>query len=83
MLLSDSQSEVTIISSDCDIKSLPHCKRRLFYLRQVTKENEIKVDFITTDNMVADEGTKNLDSTGVDRINKLLMVSVADKINRL
>ena len=78
MLLSDSQSAVTIINSDRDIKSLRHCKRRLFYFRQVTKENEIKVEFITSDNMVADGGTKNLDSTGVDIINKLLMVSVAD-----
>ena len=40
-LLSDSQSLVSIVNKERDVKSLRHCKRRLFYLRQVTIENEI------------------------------------------
>ena len=76
MLFSDSQSGVAIVNTERDVKSLRHCKRRLFYLRQMTKENEIKMEFITNEDMVADGGMKNLDATEIEKINKYMMVKV-------
>ena len=75
-LFSDSQSALNIVNSERDVKSLRHCKRRLFYLRQVTKEKEIKMEFITNADMIADGETKNLDATEMEKINKYIMVKV-------
>ena len=75
-LLSDSQSAVSVVNTERDMKSLRHCKRRLFYVRQVMKENEIKVEFITNEDFIADGGTKNLDGTEINKINKYIMVKI-------
>ena len=75
-LLSDSQSAVTIVNSERDVKSLRHCKRRLFYLRQVTKEKENKMEFIMNTDMIADGGKDNLDGKQIETINRYLMVKV-------
>ena len=62
------QRTVSIVNTERYIKSLRHCKSQLFYLRQITKENEIEVEFITNEDMVAEGGTKSLDGTEIERI---------------
>ena len=74
--LCDSSSAVTIINSEKDVKSLRHCKRRLMYSRQVTKEKEQCTVFISNEYMMADIGTKNLDAEPIQRISKFIMSEV-------
>ena len=67
----------TIVNSERDVKSLRHCKRRLFYLRQLKREQEIKFEYLSNNYMLADGGTKNLDGAEVDEIRKVIMVKVS------
>ena len=77
LLLTDSKSAETIVNSEKDVKSLRHCKRRLFYLRQLKREQEIKFEYLSNNYMLADGGTKNLDGAEVDEIRKVIMVKVS------
>ena len=76
LMLSDSQSAVTITNSDRDVKSLRHCKRRLMYMRQLRKEKELRFEHVSNEYMLADGGTKNLDAVAVKRLNNILMTKV-------
>ena len=73
LMLCDSKSAVTIANSDKDIKSLRHCKRRLLFMRQLRIEEEQRYQHISNTYMLADGGTKNLDATDVQEINKYIL----------
>lgn len=76
VMLCDNNSAVTVVNSDKDYKSQRHCKRRLMYMRQVRKENEMLAVFLKNENMFADIGTKNLDVPSMQPITNTIMVEV-------
>ena len=78
LMLCDNSSAVTIANTDKDVKSMRHCKRRLFYMRQLRKEKELMYQYLDNQFMVADIGTKNLDTTTLQPLIKVIMHSIDD-----
>ena len=58
LMLCDNNSAVIMANTEKDIKSMRHCKRRLFYMRQLRREKEWRYRYIDNQFMVADIGTK-------------------------
>ena len=77
LMLCDSASAVTLANSERDVKSLRHCKRRLFCMRQLRRSLELRYEHIDNTYMIADIGTKNLDSTALQPLCKVLLTKVA------
>ena len=73
---SASTSAIAIVNLDKYICSLHHCKRRLLFMRQLRIEGEQEYKHIRKEYMVADGGTKNLDSDSIQKLNSILLTGV-------
>ena len=78
LMLCDNNSAVIIANSEKDVKSLRHCKRRLFYMKQLRREKETSYEFIPGESMVADLGTKNLDVPILQPLINMVMTKIDD-----
>ena len=70
--------QTPIVNLDKDIKNLRHCKRRLLFMRQLRVEGEQQFKHIRKEYMLADGGTKNLDSISAQELNKFLLTNVSE-----
>ena len=76
MILCDNNGVVIIANKNRDVKSMMHCKRRLFYIQQLRQDKEVMYKYINNCDMVPDIGTKNLDATLLQTLIKMIMCRV-------
>ena len=76
LTLCDNSSSVTIANTDKDVKSIRHCTQRLLYIRQLRREKKLLYSYINNQCMVADIGTKNLYSSSLQPLIKMIMCKI-------
>ena len=76
MMICDSKGAILAANSEKDSTRMRHGKRRLLYMRQVRRENEMSFHYIDTGSMTADIGTKNQDAPVIGKHSKIIIAPV-------
>jgi hypothetical protein len=83
LVLNDNQSAITIANSEFSSSKLRHVKVHFHYVKELIKQNQIKVSFVPTADNIADIMTKALSKDKFQKIRGLMGFTTEDNTYQL
>ena len=83
LILNDNQSAITIANSEFSSSKLRHVKVHFHYVKELIKQNQIKVSYVPTTDNIADIMTKALSKDKFQKIRGLMGFTTEDNTYQL